>query len=247
MKLLNNETCKYASLVANSAVVNYPVSNILDSRLSRIFKTDSNTTATIVFDAGSAVIVNSIAIANHNISSSVTTLKIQGNATDIWTSPSVDETLTYSSGIITKLFTGGSYRYWRIQIVDGSNPDGYISIGRAWVGKYFTMPYISPIIGHSRVSKSVKSVSVSGQSYMDARYFNSTIAVKFPLVTHAEKANMIAEFERIDIGVPFFVTFDETDSDLGILYVTIDQDSLNFNLLRNRNYYETALSLIEEI
>lgn len=131
MILKANETLKDATLTANSAVVNYPVTNILDSRLSRIFRTSSSTTAEIVFDAGSAVTVDSVCIAAHNITSSVTTLKFQGNASDVWTSPSIDETLTWDADIITKDFTGGSYRYWRIQVIDGTNPDGYIEIGRA--------------------------------------------------------------------------------------------------------------------
>ena len=69
MILLANETCKNATITANSADVNYPVSNIVDSRLTRLFRTDSNTTAEIVFNAGSAVGVSFVAIANHNITS----------------------------------------------------------------------------------------------------------------------------------------------------------------------------------
>ena len=197
---LANETCKDATLTANSSTVNYPVTNVLDSRLSRIFKTDASTTATIVFDALTAVKVDSVVIANHNITSGGT-YKIQGNATDSWVAPTVDETITFASGNMTKQFTGGTLRYWRISIVNATNPDGFISIGRAWLGDSFTTPDISPVVGHSRNSNSIKSISVSGNSYMD----------------------------------------------LGTIYVTVDGDSLNFNLLINSDYYETALSIMEEV
>lgn len=247
MILLANETTADATLTPNSVDINYPVSNILDSRLSRIFKTDSSTTCTIVFDAGSAVTVTAVAIANHNISSGVTTLKIQGNATDAWGAPSVDETLTHSSGVITKTFTGGSYRYWRLHIVDAGNSGGYISLGRVGLYNRFATPDISPVIGHSRNSQSVKSISVSGQSYMDTRYFNSSISVKFPAMTATEKANLITQFETIDIGEPFFVTFDESNISLGTVYCTIDQNSINFNLLANPEYWEGAISFMEEV
>ena len=247
MILLSNETTKDATLTANSAIINYPVTNVLDSRLSRIFKTSSNTTATIVFDVGSAVTVTSVAIANHNISSGVTTLKVQGNATDAWGAPSVDETLTYSSGIITKQFTGGSYRYWRINIVDAGNSDGYISLGRVGLYDSFTLPDISPSVGHTRNSNSVKSISVSGQSYLDKRYFNSIYSVRFPKLSHTEKENLISQFETIDIGEPFFCRFDETELDFDTVYVTFDQDSLSFNLLINSDYYESSFSLTEEV
>ena len=90
MIIAAKETLKDATLTVNSILVNYPVTNILDSRLSRIAKTDTNTTMTIVFDAGSSVTVDSISLANHNISNAAA-IKFQGNATDAWGSPSVDE------------------------------------------------------------------------------------------------------------------------------------------------------------
>ena len=82
---------------------------------------------------------------------------------------------------------------------------------------------------------------------MDGRYFAEKIAVKFRKVTHTEKANMITQFETIDVGIPFFVTFNESVLDLGTIYVTWDGDGLNFNLLRNSSYYETNISLQEEV
>jgi len=247
MKLMANETCKDATVTANSATVNYPVTNVLDSRLSRIFKTDASTTATILFDAGSAVKVAAVTIANHNMVTGGT-YKVQGNATNVWTSPTVDETITFASGNMTKQFTGGTLRYWRISIVNATNPDGFISIGRIWLGDSYTMPDISPVVGHTVNSNSLKSISVSGQSYLDKRYYSSVYSVKFRKFTQAVKAEIIAQFKLIDIGVPFFITFDEPKLDFGTVYVTIDIDSMNFNILRTINRdYETALSFVEEV
>jgi hypothetical protein len=247
MRLKTEETCSVAILTANSSTLNYPATNMLDSRLSRIFKTDSSTTATIVFDCGAAVDVTSIVIANHNITTSVSTLKLQGNATDAWGAPSVDETLTWSAGNIVKDITKATYRYWRIHIVDATNPDGEISIGRAWIGELYQTPAISPSISHNRESESIKSISASGQSYQDTRYKYSTVTAAWPKITHAEKAALIAIFDDIDIGTPFFVTFDETGSDLGTLYVTLDSDSLNFTLLVNPLYYTSSIDFKEEV
>lgn len=242
-----NETLKDAALSANSTDINYPLSNLLNSLLTKSYRTDSNTTATIVFDAGSAVTVNSIDIANHNISSGVTTFKIQGNATDAWGAPSVDETVTWASGVINKDFTGGSYRYWRLHIIDAGNSDGYIKLGRVFGSDNFTMPGLNPTFSHKRMSNSLKTTTVSGQSYQDVRYFNSIISVRLSKITHAQKADIITEFETIDIGKPFFITFDETSLDIGTLYVTFDSDAYNFNILRNASFYETSMSFVEEI
>ena len=247
MRLKTDETCKDANITANSSTLNYPVSNVVDSRLSTIFKTDSSTTATIVFDCAAAVNVTSIIIANHNISSGVTTLKLQGNATDSWGTPSVDETLTWASGHIIKDITQASYRYWRIQIIDAGNSDGFISIGRAWIGDLYQAPDIAPAINHNRNSESVKSISASGQGYQDTRYKYSIVTATWPKLTHTEKAEIFAIFDAIDIGTPFFVTFEETQSDIGTLYVTLDNDSINMSLLSNVNYYTAGINFRQEV
>lgn len=245
MIITANETLKDSTLTINSVLINYPVSNILDSRLTRICKTNSSTTMTIVFDAGSAVTVDSISIANHNISSSVTILKWQGNATDVWTSPSVDETLTWKSGIINKQFTGGSYRYWRLHIVDASNPDGELYVGRVYGSKQSNPPPIAPLFSHTRISESKKSIGIAGTVYQDKRYFYDLISIKWPIITQAEKADIITWFETIDIGDPFFVIFDEAKMDLTVQYVTIDSPQISFNYKKNPKWVEASLSLRE--
>jgi len=248
MILMTNETTKDSALTANSNNINYPVVNLLNSKLSRLFRTSSSTTATVVYDAGAAISVDCVNIANHNISSSVTTLKLQGNASDSWGAPSVDETLTYSTGIITKQFTGGSYRYWRIHIVDATNSDGYIQIGRAWIGQAYDAPDIGTSITHDKISTSVKSKTISGQTELDIRYKYETVNASFPAVTHAQKLAIFdTSFEQTDIGIPFFVTFDETGSDLGTLYVTLSGNGYSATLLVNPAYYSISIEMEEEV
>ena len=246
MIIAASETLKNGSVSANSNNVNYPVSNVFDSRLSRLYKTVAAiTTAEIVFDAGAAVTVNSISIANHNISSSVTTLKWQGNETNAWTSPSVDETLVYSSGIINKQFTGGSYRYWRLQVVDATNTDTFISIGRIYGSEQSNPPPISPSFSHTRISESRKSIGISGSVYGDKRYFYDLISINWSIITQAEKALIIAWFETLDITDPFFIIFDESDMDLEAQYVTIDSPQVSFNYKRNPKWQEASMTFRE--
>jgi len=246
MIVVANETLKDSTLTINSNNINYPVTNILDSRLTKIVKTDSNTTMTIVFDAGSAVNVNSISIANHNISSGAT-IKFQGNATNVWTTPTIDETLTYSSGIINKQFTGGSYRYWRLNIVDAGNSDGFISAGRVYGGTISSPPSIGQTFSNTRVSESLKTYSISGQAYGDNRYFYDLISIQWRKITQAEKALIIAWFETLDITKPFFLVFDESKMDLTAKYVTIDSNQISFNYLKNPAWVEASLTFREEV
>ncbi len=245
MRLMTTETTGNANVSANSNNINYPVSNLLDSRLTRIYKSDDSTSVSIVFDAGSAVTVDNISIANHNISSGVTTLKWQGNASNAWSSPSVDETLTWGARIINKAFAGGVYRYWRLEIVDIGNVDGFISIGRVYGSEAEISPGIAPLFSHTRKSESKKSIGISGSIYGDKRYFYDMISIRWNKISHAQKADIISWFEAVDITDPFFITFNEDCLDMVTYYVVMDVDQISFNLLANPLYYEAAASFRE--
>lgn len=247
MILLTNETNKDATITANSQLTNYPVSNLVHPFITRVFRTGATTTAEVVFDNLAAVSVDSIAIANHNITSSATTIKLQGNATDVWTSPSVDETLTWDEDIIYKTFTSSSYRYWRIQVVDSTNPDGYIEIGRSWIGLSFTPPGIGPTVTAEYFDESVKSQSIGGQTYGDKRFFRYAFVTNFPAITQSDRALFVAEFDRVGYTTPFFINFNEECSDLTTYYVTLDQESLRFTVLSNNQYYTVSANYLEEV
>ena len=108
-----------------------------------VFRTqDSSTSHSIVFDFGSAVTIDTCAMANINFTTSAI-VKIQGNAADSWGSPSLSETLVVSglgldpayTNLFHKIVTGSpTYRYWRINIDDTTNPNGYYQVGEAWLG-----------------------------------------------------------------------------------------------------------------
>jgi hypothetical protein len=246
MILFYEEKSIDAVISTNSQTVNYPVSNVIDSRLSRIYKTDSSTTAEVVFDMVSAVTADAVCIANHNLTASAT-IKLQANSSDVWTSPPVDETLVYDADIIVGLITSASYRYWRVQVVDGTNPDGELEFGRIWIGDSYTAPGVAPTVTVDYNSASTKSRSISGQSYLDGNYKYHILGVRHPAITHTQKAVFQDVLDTVDIGTPFFVQFDEICSDLDVFYVSIDGDGFRFTLLTNPQYYTVSYDLLEEV
>jgi len=247
MILMSDETLKDSTLTVNSETVNYPVTNILNSSLKRLSRTAAGTTTcTIVFDAGTAVTVNSVNIANHNLSSGVSTLEFQGNATDSWAAPSVDETLTWSDGIISKQFTGGSYRYWRLNIVDAGNSDTYIELGRVSGCNAITAPALSPEVARSYKSDTEKVRTNAGNSYGNLYPKYRTISFKWKKLTAANVTALETFFDEVDSSTPFFVYFDETDLSF-TMYATIDGDGIHTSYLRDSTYQSGALALIEEL
>ena len=171
-------------------------------------------------------------------------IKLRGNDWDSFNSGTpVDETVTWSKDIITHTFTKASYQYWRL-IVNSSN---VIDMARIFLGLSYSTPYLGVDISHSYQSGTEKTRTPVGVTYGDIRIKYNMISVKWPkIITLTDKQELIAAFDVIDISNPFFVTFDETITDLGTLYVTMDGNGLHFVYYRNAVYSKAAISFIEE-
>ena len=249
MIIMSDETLKDASLTINSANVNYPASNILNTSTKTKTRTVAGiTTMTIVFDAGSAVTVDSINILGHNISSGVSTLDFQGNATDSWATPSVDEDLTalWNTGIISTQFTGGSYRYWRLNIVDAGNTDTYIELSRVSACDYLTSPSLGQEVSRSYKSDTEKFRTNAGGSIGNIYPKYNSISIQWPKLTTANVTALYDFFDQVDSSIPFFIYFDETNFDM-TWYVTIDTDGIHTSYYTNSAYQKGAIAFIEEL
>lgn len=244
MIIKSNEVLKDAALTTNSSLVNYPVSNILDSRLPTLYRTDANIEAAIVFYTGKAETISGISIANHNISIGYDILKIQGNDTDVWTSPSFSFDLTYGD-IIDGVFPEETYKYWRVQIIDSLNANGYIQMGRVWIGESYSTCGINVLVNEDRNTNSKKTVGLGGQTYGDKRYENIETSVAFPVLNESQAQTIRDIFSTVDIIIPIFITFDKAGSTLGTLYVTID-GNINITPLGNRKLYTSGFTFREE-
>jgi hypothetical protein len=98
------------------------------------------------------------------------TLKLQGNATDTWASPSYDQTITYDEQALIDLKTSGddglhasALRYWRLSIVDKANSNGYVELSNVYLGEYYA----------TTTGKPTFPLSWSGQDFSTNNRFQS--------------------------------------------------------------------------
>jgi hypothetical protein len=117
----------------------YPIENLYDSNPAKPMRFTS-TTGNIVWNFGSATQVDFIAIIHHNLTPGLE-VRFQGNATDSWSSPSLNQLLTvpaddldnYPNNIyedITDL-SPRTYQYWRLVVV-GTNAAN-VALGEVWI------------------------------------------------------------------------------------------------------------------
>jgi hypothetical protein len=120
-----------ALVTPSSQVVEYPVENLWDGNPAKPWKS-TQTSPNIVWDFGSAQTLDLVAIVHHNLDAGLN-VRIQGNATDSWGSPTLDQAITipaYDPDPVLpwpvnpfKDLTGigsRSFRFWRLAVV-GAN------------------------------------------------------------------------------------------------------------------------------
>jgi hypothetical protein len=141
-------------------------------------------------------------------------LKLQGNETNVWTSPSYETTLTYNDSAIVEFNADGLHtealRYWRLQIEDLSNPLGYVEIGSIFLGEFFEPTRGAPQFPFESepIDRSSTIFSEGGQTFSDIREKSERFSIEMFGLTVAEKESMIDIFNDFGVAVPFFISFD---------------------------------------
>lgn len=141
-------------------------------------------------------------------------LKIQGNETDAWTLPSYETTLTYDDRAVVQLSTiglhTGALRYWRLEINDIDNPQGFVELGAVFLGDYFKGVRGKPQFPFrgSYVDRSPTVFSEGGQTFSDIRDKTEEFSIEWYGLTISEKEELDLLFDEYGTGKPFFVVFD---------------------------------------
>lgn len=117
----------------------YDVAKLMDGNPAKPWKATA-TTANVVFDFGSAQSLDLAALIHHNLTAGLN-VRLQGNATDSWGTPTLDQAFTISTydqdgfpinpwldltGIGSR-----SFRYWRVVVV-GTN-SANVAVGELWL------------------------------------------------------------------------------------------------------------------
>lgn len=120
------------------AFLPYGKSKLLDRDPDTEHRTASATAQLAhVFDLGEPKIPQALVVHYHNFSQKAV-MRLQGNATNVWTAPSVNETISWRAGSIVHYIATerARYRYWRLFVDNIGNSDGYYRISGLFLGQF---------------------------------------------------------------------------------------------------------------
>jgi len=229
MRFYYNNLALNATLTASSADTEYPISNVQNAHKTKVWKTlGTSATEYIIFDLATAQAVTSFIAFSTDFDGTETTLKIQGNATNSWGSPSVNETLTYDSTYkyLTENFASATYRYWRF-VFTKANASDIRSVGAVFIGTKSDTTYHPDQTGLEKKwkSRSTASRSEGGQLYATYRGPYRVFKVSFGSLPESDAAILRAVYAYCDKSYPFWVQVRHDIVDLSeYLYCVFDEE-----------------------
>ncbi len=197
IKFLSGNLIESSIMVASSTNAQYPLSNLKHDFRTKIWRSTSNAD-NIVFDFGNPETVDSLAIVdNWKNGFGVSTILIEANGTDIWTSPAFSTSLTFDEkfGIGIKTIPEQKYRFWRVSV---TSTLGFCEIAYLFIGKKIEIETNGVEYGYAIKNADMKKTASTkyGQEYIDDFGSRKSInGLSFRVMNNAEMDQI---FELVD-------------------------------------------------
>jgi hypothetical protein len=184
------------------------------------------------------------------------TIKLQGNETNTWASPSYETTVPYDDRVFLVMDAAGLHtealRYWRFQIIDKDNPNLYIEIGAIFLGSFYstTRGQAQFPFGSAMVDRSSTVLSEGGQTFSDIREKTQSFDLSWTGLTLVELERLVRIFDVLGTSVPMFVAFDpdswfSSDATYYVRYVKFASEP-SYQLISPNNF-SLNMNLLEQL
>lgn len=226
-------TLSATALSGGSWLSSLPLSLLQDQDLANKCRStdDAAASSIILVDLGAAQAIRVISLCAHNISEAGTiqargysdagyTTLVSGadtTALDAWPTAFTAATVAkYPKNWTFCFTTAKTARYWKIEITDTTNPDGYIELGRLWLGSAIFEPAlgISYGSGLGYISRDVIEESLGGVLWGEKRTPKRELTATFEVLTPAEKRlALIMQKELTTTDEAFWVGYSGASAD----------------------------------
>ncbi len=172
------------TLITGNELTTLPAINLQDPQPTKKWRTSGLSTMYVVVDLGSANAINLVSLIAHN-GSAAATWQIRGASSEanLTAAPGYDSGSVSMwpgtgkpSGWIDTLFallwltTSQTHRWWRIDVVDAGNTDGYFEAGRLIIDAAWQPDIgLSPNWGVQWIDPGPREQSIGGQIYPTQR------------------------------------------------------------------------------
>jgi hypothetical protein len=149
---------------------------------------------------------------------------VQGNATDAWSSPSLNMSASLGSDMASAWFTPAAYRYWRVVIKDVSNPIGYLGVKALSVAPYLELSRgVQRGYGRQPADTSTVVATSGGGMVQSKRVAPVVLALGFRKLTRTEMLALEQIQTSHGVGRPMVVALDPQNFPEQTMYMALTQ------------------------
>ena len=230
MKIYTTDEMASATLTASTENSQFPATNVQNYQPTLVWSTTGvQASETLTIDLGTATTIDTFIVSSHDFDGTETSVKIQGNATDSWGSPTIDETMTVIVGQpFSKTFTATSLRYWRFIFTKVTSAT-IRSVGRLWLGNEIDTGSLGdPDYGGAEPitnDRSKRSKSIGGQTYIEVKNQFESFKLDLSKVPESVMNTYVTEFGLMGTSTPYFIVI-SSQSPLNRLWYVISLNSL---------------------
>ena len=165
--------------VSSQAVGDFDKGNVTTESTREVWRSaDVLTEQEIVLKAELKTQIDTFAILGHNFTEGAV-VRIQANIDDVWIAPPFNQVVVVDSEtqniVLANNGFGADYEYYRVTVLDPSNPCGYIEIGRLIGGRAFTFTNDEDISDSYQIGYNDESERMRTQGYFRASNENVTV------------------------------------------------------------------------
>jgi len=235
--IYDNSIVDNASFSSLTEDPNYPVNNIQDSRLSRVFRTTDTDDEELYFNSGGTATYCFLYSESIPANATVT---LFGNDENDFDSSAFEFNFVKRGNWWVAEFGIQTFDYWMIYIdftnfQDTDDPD-YIEIGRLFMGQAVQLPNLDYGYKWDDVTNSVSIESISGQTYGDIRKKGKVGKFELSGVSRSQMDNIQMIWDEVENVKPFILLLWANRLDLDPpRYMKFTSNTMPRKRLNNRN------------
>jgi hypothetical protein len=213
-------TASGVTITSSSEATGYVDDALASSARYKVWRSGTSTgDQWVKFDLGSNQSMQVLAAVDATLHSGGT-LRAQAHATDVWTSPTVNELLTVPAtnhtGVLAAwLSASQSLRWVRFLFSNTGAVNSFVQLGVVYAG-----PYLEPVRSIATgwtmdlVDPSVSRVAMGGARSVVRRAPWTRITGRFPLQSATARDDLRAQFRTAGLAIPVLFTADPTTQGL---------------------------------
>lgn len=187
-----------ATVTGTAGQGDFVIGNLLKRELSDFYRT--SLVSEINIDFGAATEIDFVSLIGHTGQGTVTVKAGSTDTVSDYTSGSLNlitgTDYGFDKNVFCAVITAQTYRYWKLEIDDTGNADGYIDIGRLYLANKF-QPTVNISYGLSEgyLDQSRKKRKISGGTSSVIRTPLKTIEFSFDFGSQAEMFSELRDFD----------------------------------------------------